>query len=43
MVILLSGAVKITLFTGKIVKVTNIGDYFHSTGFGRTTNWYEIN
>jgi len=29
MVILPSGGVKIALFTGKIVKVTNIGDYFH--------------
>jgi len=29
MVILPSGGMKITLFTGKIVKVTNIGDYFY--------------
>ena len=29
MVILPSGGVKITLFIGKIVKVTNIEDYLH--------------
>ena len=29
MVILPSGGVKIALFTGKIVKVTNIRDFFH--------------
>ena len=29
MVIIPFGDVKIAIFTGKIVKVTNIGDYFH--------------
>ena len=29
MVILPSGGVKIALFTGKIVKITGNGDYFH--------------
>ena len=29
MVILPSGGVKIALLTGKIVKITTIGDYFH--------------
>jgi len=27
--ILPSGGVKIALFTGKIMKITEIGDYFH--------------
>jgi len=34
MVILPSGGVKIALFTGKIVKITENGDYFSFSFFG---------
>ena len=42
MVILPSGGVKIALFTGKIVKVTENGDYFSFSFFGCITRDYKL-